>query len=144
MRFCFTIGLVALVIVGYAQKKQMAKVLGKTSLLERTVFETKDSATLDRLFASRVKYGHSSGKIETRAEAIHNISRNRSVYTEDTSLRPYSIWMEGDSARVKRVYKATEKKADGTENALNLSIETVWIKEKKDWKLARRQATKVL
>jgi Domain of unknown function (DUF4440) len=143
MRFCFTIALVALAIVGNAQKKQVAKVLGNTSLLEQTVFGTKDSATLDRLFASTVKYGHSSGKTETREEAIHNISRNRSVYTKDTALRPYDIWMEGDSARVKQVYKAMEKKADGTENVLNLSIETVWIKEKKDWKLVRRQATKI-
>jgi hypothetical protein len=145
MKLLFIILLTALVNAGNAQKKKTAKILGKNSLLEETVFGTKDSATLDKLFASTVKYIHSSGKIETREEAIHNIIRNRSVYTADADIepRPYNISIEGDSARVKHVYKAREKKVDGSENILSISIETVWIKEKKDWKLARRQATKI-
>lgn len=143
MKFFFIIGFISLGCAGNAQKKQTNKVLANTRLLEQTVFGTKDSATLDKLFGTTVKYGHSSGKIETREEAIYNIIRNKSVYTKDVEPKPYDISIEGDSARVKQVFKATEEKADGTENALNLSIETVWIKERKDWKLARRQATKI-
>ena len=143
MKYLLTIGLFIWSIAGTAQSKETIKVLANAKLLEQTVFGTKDSIILDDLFASTLSYIHSSGKLENREEAIHNISHNKSIYTKSIEPYPYNVTSRGDSMVVIHVFKATEKKADGTESALNLSIETVWIKEKKDWKLARRQATKI-
>ncbi len=134
--FCF-IGITAA-----GQSKTTIKVLANTRLLENTVFGTKDSATLEKLFATSLSYVHSSGKIESREEAIRGIVNNRSRYTK-TGSGLYSVSEQVDSMVVNQEYRATEKKEDGTESALNLSIELVWIKEKGDWKLARRQATKI-
>ena len=143
MKGLLNILFVFLGIGAMAQPKDQIKVLGNARLLEQTVFGTKDSATIDKLFAANVTYIHSSGKTETRTEALNGIIHNGSVYTKSAEAFPYNFSQRGDSAVVVHVFKATEKKLDGTESLLNLSIETVWVKEKKDWKLTRRQATKV-
>src|SRR5258705_1147802 len=143
MKYLFTIGLLALTITINAQSKETIKVMANARLLDQTVFGSKDSAALDDLFAKELTYIHSSGKTENREEALRNIIHNGSVYTKSPEPFPYSVSSRGDSLVVVHVFKATEKKANGTESALNLSIETVWVKEKKEWKLARRQATKI-
>ncbi len=143
MKGLLNILFVFLGIGAMAQPKDQIKVLGNARLLEQTVFGTKDSATIDKLFAANVTYIHSSGKTETRTEALNGIIHNGSVYTKSAAAFPYQFSTRGDSAVVVHVFKATEKKVDGTESLLNLSIETVWVKEKKDWKMTRRQATKV-
>lgn len=134
--------LCAATVFGQPSKKERA-VLANSKLLMQTVFGTKDSLTLERLFASTLSYVHSSGKAETRSEAIHGIVNNKSTYVESIEPPPYKVSESGDSLIVTRPFKATEKKANGTESALNLVIEMVWIKENKEWKLARRKATKV-
>ena len=127
-----------------AQSKKTKKALSNARLLQNTVFGTKDSTTLQKLFGKTLAYQHSGGKIETREEALHNISHNKSNYKVDPATPPiaYSAKAMGDSIIVTHIYKATEMKADGTATELNLTIDTVWLKEGKQWKLYRRKATK--
>ncbi|HET6994623.1 MAG TPA: DUF4440 domain-containing protein, partial [Chitinophagaceae bacterium] len=84
----------------------------------------------------------SSGKAETRQEAIHGISNNKSTYIKSTEPFGYDVQPKDDSLVVVHVFKATEKKADGMESQLDLTITLVWAKEKSKWKLFRRQAVK--
>jgi Domain of unknown function (DUF4440) len=126
-----------------AQSKQMTQALANTRLLEKTVFGTKDSATLEKLFGSTLTYIHSSGKVESRDEAIRGIIHNKSIYVKADTLMGYDVKTYEDSTVVKHLFKATEKKADGTESKLNLNLALVWMKEKGKWKLFRREATKV-
>jgi hypothetical protein len=143
MRYTFTILFFLYAVVGFAQpSKKERQVLANSSLLMQTVFGTKDSLVLEKLFASTLSYVHSSGKSETREQALHGIVNNKSVYTETGPPNGYKISANGDSLVVKHIFQATEKKTDGSESLLNLLIEMVWIQEKGDWKLARRQATK--
>lgn len=130
--------------VSSAQSKKTTQTLVNARLLQNTVFGTKDSATLQKLFGNTLAYQHSGGKIETREEALHNISHNKSTYKVDPATPPiaYSAKEDGDSVIVTHIYKATEVKADGKETELNLTIDTVWLKEGKEWKLYRRRATK--
>jgi hypothetical protein len=65
-----------------AQSKQERQALANSKLLEQTVFGTKDSLTLEKLFAKNATYTHSSGKMETREEAIRNISQT-SLYIQN-------------------------------------------------------------
>lgn len=142
MKLLYSILFLVLSFGSNAQSKKERLLLAKSSLLIETVFGTKDSATLDQLFAKVVSYEHSSGKIENREEAIRGIIHNKSVYESEPA--PYNVVLEGDSAVVNHVYKAKEKKADGTAGALNINIRLVWMKEGKDWKLVRRKATKII
>jgi hypothetical protein len=121
--------------------KDEKEIIKKTQLLSSTVFGTKDSATLDKLFAVALTYGHSGGAVQDRYEAIAGISKNKSVYT-DTSLKSISVtFANKGTAVVRYVYDATENKADGTVVPLKFHMLLVWIYEG-DWKLFVRQAIK--
>lgn len=144
MKYILTIVSFVVVVSSCAQPSKKERVaLANSKLLMETVFGTKDSLTLEKLFGSPLSYVHSSGKAETREEAIHGIVNNKSVYTESATPQPYNISASGDSLIVTHQFTATEKKVNGTESPLNLKIDMVWIKVKSDWKLVRRKATKV-
>ena len=115
--------------------------MSNAMLLEQTVFRTKDSLTLEKMFASSMTYGHSSGKIQDRSEAITGIIHNKSTY-EELGFSAYQVKDVGDSISVVHVYKANETKENGTVSSLSIAITTIWIKVGKDWKLIRRSAVK--
>lgn len=142
MKNALIILFVCLGLNAIGQSKEERKVLAASMQFQSTVFGTKDSLVLQRLFASNVQYVHSSGKSENREEAIRGIARNKSVYVEDLKPRPYTLSHRGDTILVNNVFKAVENKADGSKVDLNLSIDLYWIKEGKQWKLTKRVATK--
>lgn len=142
MKYLLTILLFIFSVAVSAQSKQERQALANSKLLEQTVFGTKDSLTLEKLFAKGATYTHSSGKMETREEAIRNISHNKSVYTKSDTLISYNVEKFKDSTVVNHLFIAKEKKADGSEAMLRLSLRLVWVKEKGDLKLFRRVATK--
>ena len=122
-----------------AQSNDEKILIEKTYLLSNTIFGTKDSLTLESLFAPTATYGHSHGKIQTKKEAIDGACHNKSNYT-DTSLSNIKIIFEGNTAIVRYLYKAKENKIDGTVVPLNFTMLLVWVKENGDWKLFGRQA----
>jgi ketosteroid isomerase-like protein len=128
--------------ISFAQSKQEKELIERTYLLSHTVFGSKDSLTLEDLFARKATYGHSGGKIETREEAIAAISRNRSVY-KDTAVSNVKVLLEDKVAIVRYLFKANENKPDGTVTPLNFAMMLVWVKEKGKWRLMGRQAAKL-
>jgi ketosteroid isomerase-like protein len=124
---------------GFAQSKDEKALVERTYLLSHTVFGTKDSMTLENLFAKKATYGHSHGNLQTREQAIAGISKNKSKYT-DTSVSIIQVLIEDDVAIVRHLFKAKENKADGTVTPLNFTMMLVWVKEKKKWRLMGRQA----
>jgi hypothetical protein len=126
-----------------AQSKQEMAIVERTYLLSHTVFGTKDSVTVEDLFAKQATYGHSGGKIETREEAITGITKNKSTYT-DTAVSNIRVVVNNENVVIVRhLFKANEHKADGTVAPLNFTIMLVWVKEKGKWRLAGRQAVKL-
>jgi ketosteroid isomerase-like protein len=143
MKYVLLLILIFTGLVVFSQSRKEIDVLARNRLLQKTVFGTKDSITLEDLFAKTATYGHSNGKIETREEAIRNISNNKSSYT-DTSLKNYNIIFNDDVAIVRYVMRETETNIDGKATPLNLSIMLVWVEEKGKWKLFGRQAVRLL
>jgi hypothetical protein len=136
----------ALIINGFvvvAQTKQEKVLAERTYLLSHTIFGSKDSLALENLFAKKLSYGHSGGKIESRAEAVSAISRNKSIYT-DTAVSNIKVEIDGNVAIVRHLFKAKENKVDGTVTPLNFTMMLVWIKEKGSWRLMGRQAVKLM
>jgi ketosteroid isomerase-like protein len=126
----------------FGQTKDEVALRERTYLLSHTVFGSKDSLTTEDLFARMATYGHSSGKIENRAEAIDAIVHNKAFYT-DTALQIQNIVLNGKTAVVRAVFKAKQNNPDGNASALNLHIMLVWVKEKGKWRLMGRQAVKL-
>ena len=109
-------------------------------MLSHTVFGTKDSLTLEDLFAKPATYGHSHGNIQTREQAIEGIVHSQSTYT-DTAISNISVIFGDDDLAIARyVFKAKQTDKDGKATQLNLGIMLVWLKEKGKWKLFGRQA----
>jgi hypothetical protein len=142
MRKYLVLCLLLVVFAADAQSKKERQLIERTYLLSHTVFGTKDSVTLEDLFAKTATYGHSGGKIENREEAVRNIAYNKSVYT-DTTVSNISVIFHDDVAIVRHTFKATETKADGKATALNLGLMLIWVKEKGKWRLFGRQAIKL-
>jgi hypothetical protein len=126
----------------FSQSKKEADVIARSRLLNNTVFGTKDSLTLEDLFARTATYGHSGGNVQTRQEAIRGISHNTSTYT-DTSVKKYDVIMNDDVAIVRYIFRETETR-EGKPSPLNLGIMLVWVREKGKWKLFGRQAVKLI
>jgi ketosteroid isomerase-like protein len=125
---------------GDAQSKKERELVERIYLLSHTVFGTKDSLTLEDLFAKPATYGHSHGNIQTREQAIIGISHNQSTYTDTAVSNISVIFADDDVAIARHVFKATETSKDGKVTPLNLGLMLVWVKEKGKWRLFGRQA----
>src|SRR6478736_9970622 len=90
-------------LMGFAQSKDEKALIERTYLLSHTVFGTKDSMTIEDLFAKKASYGHSGGKIQTRQEAIEGIVHNKSIYS-DTAVSNISITLNDDVAIVRHLF----------------------------------------
>jgi ketosteroid isomerase-like protein len=142
MKKLLAILLIATAFVTNAQSKDEKQLIERTYLLSHTVFGTKDSLTMEDLFAKQATYGHSHGNLQTREEAIKGVTKNKSNYT-DTSVTILKVIIENNTAIVRHLFKANEHKVDGTVTPLNFTMMLVWIKEKGKWRLMGRQAVSV-
>jgi ketosteroid isomerase-like protein len=123
--------------------KDEKQIIERTQLLSKTVFGTKDSLTLEDLFAKTATYGHSHGNLQTREEAITGISHNKSVYT-DTSVKDIKVIFGNSGVAIARyLFNATETSKEGKVTPLRFTMMLVWIKEKTKWRLFGRQAVSI-
>ena len=136
--FLFSVLLFAISV--HAQTKTEKELIARTYLLSHTVFGTKDSLTLEDLFAKTATYGHSHGKLQTRREAIDGACHNQSSYS-DTSVSNISVlFANNQTAIVRHLFKAIEHTKDGRDVVLNFGMMLVWVKENGKWRLFGRQA----
>jgi ketosteroid isomerase-like protein len=142
MKKLLAVLLVVIAFTSNAQSKDEKQLVERTYLLSHTVFGTKDSLTLEDLFAKQATYGHSHGNLQTREEAIKGISKNKSTYT-DTSVTILKVIVENNTAIVRHLFKAKENKPDGAVTPLNFTMMLVWVKEKGKWRLMGRQAVSI-
>ena len=80
MKKLLVVLLVVIAFASNAQSKDEKQLVERTYLLSHTVFGTKDSLTLEDLFAKQATYGHSHGNLQTREEAINTMYRALSEY----------------------------------------------------------------
>ncbi|MFN8290399.1 MAG: hypothetical protein U0U70_09090 [Chitinophagaceae bacterium] len=132
MRKYLIIILVAGCLQAGAQSKKTVQAMANSKLLVSTIFETRDSATLEKLFAPNMTHLNGAGTQETRSEAIRNIIHNPSKYVQATMTNGYGVSSHGDSTTVKFFYKGREYKADGSSVPFAVNLEMVWVKIKKN------------
>ena len=126
-----------------AQSKKTVRVLAHSKLLVRTIFETKDSSTLETLFGPGMKHRAANGSIESREEAIRNIAGNKSVFVQADMRVGYGMAEVKDSSVVKYFYRGRETRPDGASSVYTANLVMVWVKEKKDVKLLRLETIKI-
>jgi hypothetical protein len=100
-----------------------------------------DKAKLEALTADQLSYGHSAGKLESKAEFIDVIASKKTVYKmlEWTDI---SVAVVGTSAIVRHNWQGLSV-TDGKESQSKIGVLQAWTKVGNDWKLLGRQAFRV-
>lgn len=106
----------------------------------RTAMINADVKALAPLLAEALSYGHSGGKIETKAQLLESIGSGKSDFIT-MDLTEQTIQVVGKTALV-RHYLAGETKDNGTPGSIKLLVLQVWQKQGGKWRLLARQAAK--
>ncbi len=112
-------------------------VAGAVEALRKAMVDA-DRARLEALVSDHLSYGHSSGKVETKAEYIDVIASKKTIYKSIT-LSEHKNSVVGNDAIVRHLF-AAEVEIDGKTINPRIGVLQVWTKESGDWKLLARQA----
>ncbi len=100
----------------------------------------KNAAAFEPLLTDDVSYGHSSGRMENKAQFIANVldpkTQWKSIYGDKQAN-----YVSGDTA-ISRHLMAGENSRDGKPGTSNMDVMMVWQKQGGAWKLLARQAFK--
>jgi ketosteroid isomerase-like protein len=97
-----------------------------------------DRAALERTFADQLSYGHSDGRVQTKAEFTDALLHGKSVFTS-ISLSGQTISLVGDIAIVRHRFEA-DAISNGVPAQPRIRILQVWQKQGDAWRLLVRQA----
>jgi hypothetical protein len=120
------------------QSKDVNAVAAAVEALRKAMIAA-DKSALDNLTAAELSYGHSSGRLETRAQFIEALTSGKSGFSA-IELSDQTISIVDKTALVRHVFNGTSRRDSGK---LKLSILTVWLQQQDQWKLVARQATKL-
>jgi len=100
----------------------------------------KDAAAFEPLVTQDLSYGHSSGRIENKAEFIANVLKPNTRWKSIYGAKQNNFF-SGDTA-ISRHIMAGENERDGKPGTSNMDVMMVWQKQGGAWKLLARQAYK--
>ncbi|MBR0663531.1 nuclear transport factor 2 family protein [Roseomonas hellenica] len=96
-----------------------------------------DRAKLEALSADALSYGHSAGRIETKAQFVAAIAEGRSSF-RSISLSEQTVAVTGQNAIVRHIFSS--ELGGATPSSVRIGVLQVWTKQGADWKLYARQA----
>jgi ketosteroid isomerase-like protein len=97
-----------------------------------------DRSQFEVLCADQLSYGHSGGRIETKAQFIDAATSGRSVWKFIT-LTDQNNQIVGNTAIVRHILTG-ETEREGKTNPVKIGVLMVWHKQNGSWKLLARQA----
>ena len=86
-----------------------------------------------------MSYGHSSGRLENKAEFIEALVSGKSGFSA-IELSDQTVNVVDKVALVRHVFNGTRRKQG---DKMKLSILTVWLQQQEQWRLLARQAAKL-
>ena len=98
-----------------------------------------DKAALEKLSMDELSYGHSSGRLENKAEFIGTLTSGKAGFTA-IELSDQTVNVVDKVALVRHVFNGTRRNDGGN---MKLSILTVWMQQPDQWRLLARQAAKL-
>ena len=101
----------------------------------------KDKALFEKVYHPDLSYGHSSGLVETRAQAIEHVLTNKTTY-EAITFTDSKVQVHGATALLTGKLEMRQLSPDNKPNVVNLVYLTVWTRSPKGWQMLARQATR--
>jgi ketosteroid isomerase-like protein len=93
---------------------------------------------LAELTADKLSYGHSAGKVESKAEFIDAVASKKTIFKTITLENP-SVVVAGNSAIARHIF-VSDLETDGKPGSVKIGVLQVWTREGGGWKLLARQA----
>ena len=106
----------------------------------RQAMLNRNKQDLERLSATELSYGHSSGLMEDRAAFVDALVSGKSTFTS-MDQTDQTIKVVGNTALVRHNLTGNTVNS-GTPGTANLGVLQVWQKQQGQWKLIARQAYK--
>jgi|SRR6266446_634946 ketosteroid isomerase-like protein len=123
-----------------AESADEASVAQAIEALRKAMLDA-DRGRLEELVADQLSYGHSSGRVETKAQYIDVIASKKTIYKSIALSEPTTA-VAGNNAIVRHVFSA-ETESDGKPGSAKVGVLQVWQKQDGRWKLLARQAYKL-
>lgn len=122
-----------------AQSPQQASVASAAEKL-RVLMVDPDAGGLDAVVAPELSYGHSSGRVENKAEFISSLTAGTSDFVT-LDLSEQSVQVVKDTAIVRHFLSAATNDS-GKPGTVSLRVLQVWQNQQGQWKLLARQAVR--
>lgn len=125
----------------FGQSKQEKEVAEALEIFKKGVVDA-DKTLLESITAEQLVYGHSSGKVQNKAEFVAEIVSGQPLDYTSVDITEQAITFSGDVAVVRHIYSA-ETMSNGTPGKLKIGNMMIWQNQKGKWKLLARQAYKL-
>ncbi len=123
-----------------AESAEEAAVDKAVDALRKALME-KDKTRLEQLAADQLSYGHSSGKVQTKAEFVDGVMTSKAT-VKSLTFPELSIAVVGNAAIARHLYES-EMETDGKPTNVKIGALQVWQKQDGNWKLLARQGFKL-
>ena len=100
-----------------------------------------DKSQLEKLTAEQLSYGHSSGRVESKAQFINGVMTRKAIYKSIT-FPEVTVAVVGDASIVRHLYES-ESETEGKPSSVKIGALQVWQKQDGTWKLLARQGFKL-
>ncbi len=98
-----------------------------------------DAAGLGLLLHDRLSYGHSGGKVDSKASLTQALVSGSSAFGR-IDLSAQTVSVVGDVASVRHVFDADNRPAGKPPTKVHLQVLSVWLRGSSGWQLLARQA----
>jgi ketosteroid isomerase-like protein len=102
---------------------------------------TADRGQLEKLSAEQLSYGHSDGRVQTKAQFVDGVVTRKAI-VKSLTFPELSLTVVGDAAVVRHLY-VSDSETDGKPNSVRIGALQVWQKQDGNWKLLARQGFKL-
>jgi len=123
-----------------AESADQAAVDKAVEALRKALLE-KNRAGLEQLTAAQLSYGHSSGRVESKAQFVDGVMGSKAV-TKSIAFPELTVAVVGDTAIARHLYES-ESETDGKTNNVKIGALQIWQKQDGNWKLLARQGFKL-
>ena len=100
-----------------------------------------DKSQLEKLTAEQLSYGHSSGRVESKAQFIDGVMTRKAI-VKSISFPEVTVAVVGDASIVRHLYES-ESETDGKASSVKIGALQVWQNQDGTWKLLARQGFKL-
>jgi len=133
------LALAATSLPGHAESADEAAVRKALDNLGKAMVAA-DKAALEAVVSDQLSFGHTSGRVETKAEFVGNILDKKPIFKSITASDT-TVSVVGNNA-IARHTAAVDLVAGGKEISIKVGVMTVWVKDGGSWKLLAHQSFK--